>query len=164
MRYVFDNRTPHHASTHICLFSPNKARSIGDREIYGPALEKSIYLESKLAEYPRFLIGNTLMSYLKWVENKQLQTPFGEMARITTRNCREMIFQDTDGRVGLDFLGSKFKEFGDSTLTKSLIVEAYEFAKYEYEKYAKMGDDKLASRYFRLINYFVSRKDIWGIN
>ncbi len=140
------------------------AAKIDDREIYGPALQKAIYLESELAEYPRFLVGNGLVGYLRWVGKKQFQTPFGEIARIMARHCSEMIFQDTDGRVCLDFLGTKFKEISDKTLTIELIKEAWKFVSSEYERFAKEEDVKLTSRYFRLMYYFVSRKGIWGIN
>lgn len=59
-----------------------------------------------------------------------------------------MIFQDTDGRVGLDYLGSKFKEISDKTLTIELINEAWNFVSSEYVRFDKNDDVKLASRYF----------------
>lgn len=52
------------------------ATKIDDREIYGPVLQKAIYLESELAEYPRFLVGNRLVSYLRWVKKKTISDSF----------------------------------------------------------------------------------------
>lgn len=40
------------------------ATQIDDKEVYGPALEKAVYLEAQLAEYPRFFAGNELINYL----------------------------------------------------------------------------------------------------
>jgi hypothetical protein len=136
---------------------------INDREIYGPVLEQSVYLENQLAEYPRCLVGKQLVSYLDWVGKKQFQNSFGKMAQIIAGNCMKMLFLDNDGRVSLDFLGSVFSEFGDRTLTVKKIMNAYEFLSHEHERYAKNDDAKLTSRYYRLMRYFISRRDKWGI-
>jgi hypothetical protein len=83
------------------------ATTIDGTEIYGPALERAYFLESNLAEYPRFLVGKELLAYLHWVENQQCKTRLGETAKIMATFCREMIVQDTDGRPMLDFMGKK---------------------------------------------------------
>jgi len=81
------------------------AAQIEGKEIYGPALERAYYLESNLAEYPRFLIGKELFTYIHWVEIQQPRTRLGEVAKNLAKFCREMIVQDTAGRPMLDFLG-----------------------------------------------------------
>lgn len=140
------------------------ATQIDDKEIYGPAIESAFYLESKLAEYPRFLVGKELINYLLWVENQKCNTQIGEVAKETAKYCRQMVFQDTDGRYMLDFLGEKFKEASKNVIDPKLIASAFDFVIEQYKKYLKDDNDKLASRYYRLLRYFRSRKSIWGIN
>lgn len=47
------------------------ATQIDKKEIYGPALERAYYIESKISEYPRFVAGNELITYLEWIESQQ---------------------------------------------------------------------------------------------
>jgi hypothetical protein len=140
------------------------ATQIDDREIYGPAFERAVYLEGQLAEYPRFLVGNELISYLTWVENQEPQTRFGVIAKNTAMWCKKMIIQDTDGRFMLDFLGAKLKEAADNNaINKKVVISAWNYVFSQYQKYMAEGNEKLSSRYFRLMHYFQSRKNLWGI-
>lgn len=140
------------------------ATQIDDKEIYGPALERAVYLESKLAEYPRFMVGKELLNYLLWVENQMAKTHIGLIAKGTATFCREIIIQDTDGRYMLDFLGSKIKEAADGVIDQKLVASAFDFVISQYDKYLKEENKTLASRYYRLLRYFHSRKSIWGLN
>lgn len=140
------------------------ATQIDDKEIYGPALESAFYLESKLAEYPRFLVGNELINYLLWVANQMTKTRVGLVAKSAAKFCREMIIQDTDGRYMLDFLGNKVKEAADGVIDQKLVASAFDFVFSQYNKYLKEENDKLASYYYRLLRYFHSRKSIWELN
>src|SRR3990172_7143487 len=140
------------------------ATQINNKEIYGPALESAFYLESKLAEYPRFLIGKELINYLLWVENQKCNTRIGEVAKETAKYCRQMVIQDTDGRYMLDFLGEKIKEASEDVIDPNLVASAFNFVIEQYKKYLKDENDKLASRYYKLLRYFQSRKSIWGID
>lgn len=139
------------------------ATQIDDKEIYGPALESSFYLESNLAEYPRFLVGKELINYLFWIEHQTPMTRIGLVAQSVAKYCREMIIQDTDGRYMLDFLGNKIKESADGVIDQELVISAFNFVSSQYDKYFKERNDKLASRYYRLLRYFSSRKNIWGL-
>jgi len=134
------------------------ATQIDDKEIYGPVLESAFYLESKLAEYPRFLIGKELINYLLWVENQTAKTHIGLVAKGAAKFCREMIIQDTDGRYMLDFLGNKMKEVAGGVIDQKLVASALEFVISQYDKYIKEENNTLASRYYRLLRYFHSRK------
>jgi hypothetical protein len=140
------------------------ATQIDDNEIYGPALERAFYLESKLAEYSRFIVGNELINYLRWVEHQESTTKLSQVAKGLAKYCREMIIQDSDGRYMLDFLGDKMKESSRDVINVELVKSALDFVKSQYEKYSKEENEKLASRYFRLLLYFYSRKSAWGLN
>ena len=140
------------------------ATQIDDKEIYGPALERAFYLESNLAEYPRFIIGKELINYLLWVEHQESNTNLSQVAKGLARYCREMIIQDSDGRYMLDFLGTKIKEASGEVINKDVVMSAFSFVRSQYEKYLKEENDKLSSRYYRLLLYFLNRQSIWGLN
>lgn len=130
-------------------------------EVYGPALARAYSLESEMAEYPRIVVGNGLLHFLETVARQEPQTPFGHIARHNAANCRRMIVQDTDGRQMLDFLGRETRESPAASLMCDLVTKGHEFVRSEYEKFHKAGNDKLASRYFRLLQYYEARKKAW---
>ena len=140
------------------------ATQIDDREIYGPALESAYYLESNVAEYPRFVVGKELISYLLWVENQKCLTRVGEVAKEAAKFCRQMVIQDSDGNYMLDFLGAKFKESSEDVIEPKLVASAFDFVLEEYRKSLAANNHKMASRYYRLLRYFHSRKKLWGIS
>ena len=135
---------------------------INDLEIYGPALERAYYLESQLAEYPRFAIGEVLINYLSSIKEQKYSTPLGEIAKANAIFCKEMIIQDTDGRYMLDFLGKGAKEIFDGAgIGVKNFTLARDFIFSEYERYSKENNHKLASRYYRLLSYFDIHRERW---
>ena len=134
---------------------------IDGQEIYGPALERAYYIESTLAEYPRFVVGKELINYLLSVENQQCKTRQGEVAKSMAKFCREMVIRDTDGRLMLDFMGEKSKETADKSIDAEVVKHAHDFVVSQYNKYAKEENEQLASRYFRLLKYITARKRLW---
>ena len=139
------------------------ATQIEGKDIYGPALERAYFLESQLAEYPRFVVGNELINYLLWVENQQCKSRLGIVAKGMAKFCRQMIIQDTDGRFMLDFMGVRSKEMADNSIDTEVVKLARDFVVSQYKKYFDDENQKLASRYFRLLRYFNSRAKLWGL-
>lgn len=139
------------------------ATQIEGKEVYGPALERAYFLESNLAEYPRFVIGRELMRYLHWVENQQCKNRLGVVAKNMARFCREMIIQDTDGRPMLDFMGNRAREAADNSIDTDVVRLARDFLASQYKRHLDEENHKLASRYFRLWRYFNSRAKLWGL-
>ncbi len=139
------------------------ATQIYEKEVYGPALVRAFDLESRLAEYPRYVVGTELLRYLKWVLDQQEISPLGEIAKDMARRCKQMIVQDSDGTYMLDFLGSWVKEAPKEPIKKEMVIEARDFVESQYEKFSKTENHKLAARYYRLMMYFRRRQDTWGI-
>lgn len=139
------------------------AAQIDKQEIYGPALERAYFLESHLAEYPRCLVGMELLSYLKYVEKQDATSTLGIIAKNMAQYCREMLVQDTDGRIMLDFLGKKVKESSKEAIDKEIVQRAWDYVNTQFENYFAQDNEIIKSRYFRLLRYFKSRKSIWGI-
>ena len=123
-------------------------------EVYGSALVKAYQLEAEVAEYPRFVVGAELLDFIEAVQNQVPQTVYGKLARHDAGGCRRMIVQDTDGRQMLDFLGTEVKTALGASVSASLVSRGYEFVHGEYGKFRASGQEKLASRYFRLVQYY----------
>jgi hypothetical protein len=139
------------------------AAQIENNEIYGPGLASAYKIESEISEYPRFVIGHELIHYLKFVYNQQCTTRSGFYAKEIAKLCWQMIVRDSDGRYMLDFLGSKFKEVADEAIDSEVVKKALVFVQSQYEQFVTEKNEKLASRYYRLLNYFNSRLSVWGL-
>jgi len=136
---------------------------IDDREIYGPALERAVRIEGELAEYPRLVVGQELYAYLSSVEKQKCRTHLGKIAANLAKRCRKLMVQDTDGRIILDYLGKNINEIFENRIEKDIVQNAWDYIKEQHATHIKEGNDKLSSRYFRMIRYFKSRLDSWGI-
>ena len=100
------------------------ATPIEDKEIYGPGFERAYYIESQLAEYPRFVVGHELINYIMWVESEQCSTRQGLVAKEIAGFCKKMIIRDSDGRYMLDFLGTKAKEVAGESIDFGIVNKA----------------------------------------
>lgn len=139
------------------------ATEIEEKEIYGPALERAYFLESNMAEYPRFVVGKDLIQYILWVENQEYKTRLGFVAKNVAKKCREMIVQDGDGNFMLDFMGKISKESADNSIGTDVVKQVWDLVVSQYKEYSESDNHKLASRYFRLLRYVESRIKLWGI-
>jgi hypothetical protein len=132
-------------------------------EIYGSALVNAYHIETELAEYPRFVVGSGLLDFIQTVQNQKPQTIFGQVAKFVANACRRMIVQDTDGRQMLDFLGAEVKLTLGGVISAERVLRGHDFVHDEYERFRVAGNEKLASRYFRLLQYYLARKKVWGL-
>jgi hypothetical protein len=132
-------------------------------EIYGSALAKAYHLETEIAEYPRFVVGDGMLDFIETVKNQSPERPFGRVAKFVASGCRRMIVQDTDGRQMLDFLGTEVKSTLEAISSAKLVSHGHHLVHDEYEKFRTSGQEKLASRYFRLLQYYLARKKVWGL-
>ena len=132
-------------------------------EVYGSALVKAYQLEAEVAKYPRFVVGAELLDFIETVQHQVPQTVYGKLAKHAAGGCRRMIVQDTDGRQTLDFLGTEVETALGASVSASLVSRGYEFVHGEYEKFRASGQEKLASRCFRLVQYYLARKKVWGL-
>jgi len=145
------------------------ATELGDNEVYGPGFFSAYELESKIAQYPRIVIGDTLINYLMNLSHKKSQLPDQikedlEICKVMADNCLKMFIRDLDGFTVLDYLGKNFidnfteytPEDQEEDSTKVLSM-AFNFVEDEFKKQRHTRNRKLAPRYFMLYNYFRSR-------
>lgn len=133
---------------------------IEDDEVYGPALFRAFELESQIAQYPRIVIGDNLINYLKNLSDRVSQMPNQipediEWSRRLADDCISMIKIDVDGYPFLDILGGTHLKSGrdafgsefDKLLEKAFIFVQNEYRKWKAEK---------TQYYHKDIIYFIS--------
>ena len=137
------------------------AMDIEEGEVYGPALARAYRLESRVAQYPRIVIGKELVRYLQMVVGQEASIEEKAHARVAARSLG-MLAVDDDGCTFLDWLGSDIK----SSFQKraELVHAAYNFIIQESVKYKEARNSKLGFRYTLLRNYVESRLPDWGID
>jgi hypothetical protein len=123
-------------------------------EVYGPALVSAYQLESEVADYPRVVVGDGLLAYLEAVTNQDPRTKHGEIAKQVAALCRSMIALDTDDRQMLDFLGSGAWTAMGVPFPREFVTTGHGFVEREYKRFQGAGDEKLACRYLRLLQYY----------
>jgi hypothetical protein len=136
---------------------------IEGREIYGPCLERAVWLEERVAEYPRIVVGGELINYLTSISQQTSQTKLGEIAREIAQRGLKTIMRDANGVPMLDFLGDTVKESVGRAINSQIVQQAYDFVMAELRRFQQEGNDKLAARYSRLLKYMDERRTLWGV-
>ena len=130
-------------------------------EIYGAALARAYALESKVAVYPRIVLGKELIQYLQLTLKKKPLDIYASVGRQMAQCCLDMIAIDDDGHPFLDYLGSGFKQHIAAKLNVEVITRAYQQVLKHSENYQREHNTSLAFRYTLLRNYFETRLPLW---
>lgn len=124
------------------------------KELYGPAVARPYELESKIAQYPRIIIGPETVRFLETHAANLAQDVFSQTDRELASLCLKMLLQDADGHWLLHYLGETFQ----SAVTHSQHVDLYnmarKFALEQFLRFRAKQDTKLAFRYANLLQYF----------
>jgi hypothetical protein len=131
-------------------------------EVYGPALSRAVTLESKIANYPRIVVGDELMSYLSATRDQQQSDPFARESKRIAIACMNCIAYDHDGIPFIDFLGPAFRADVGSEVDATYIDKAYHRVIEFSNRYKAEKNSQLAFRYTLLRNYFESRLPLWA--
>jgi hypothetical protein len=135
---------------------------IEEGESYGPALARAHNLESRIAQYPRIVIGEELNRYLEAIATNQSLKIEDKAHAMFASKSRELIVDDEDGNRILDWLGTLYRTSFQHPVEQALKV--YNFIIQESSKYKEVRNSKLAFRYTLLRNYAEYRLPDWGIN
>lgn len=141
------------------------AMTLDNNEIYGPALARAHTLESKVAQYPRIVIGEQLLQYLHALSQQPQTTHEASVNSGLASKALELLALDDDGQAFLDYLGVHFRDrLQQLETTKEAITLAYNFIIEQSIKYKETRNSKLGFRYTLIRNYFESRLNLWGLS
>jgi hypothetical protein len=137
------------------------AMDIEEGEVYGPALAQAHRLESRVAQYPRIVIGEELVRYLQMVAGQKASTEEERANALLAKRSLGLLAVDDDGCTFLDWMGTDIsKAFREK---KKLVQAAYKFIIQESVKHKEARNSKLGFRYTLLRNYVESRLPDWGV-
>lgn len=138
------------------------AMDIEEGDVYGPALSRAYGLESRVAQYPRIVIGEELIKYLQLVAGQKATTDEEKANALLANRSLGMFAVDDDGHTFLDWLGNEIK--GPFRKRKELVLAAYNFIIQESIKHKEARNSKLGFRYTLLRDYVESRLPNWEID
>jgi len=135
-----------------------------DNEVYGPCLARAYHLESKVAKYPRLVVGPVLMNLLADMAKLSGPDIFEQVVReMANEMLHHLIAQDQDGNYIIDYLGTVMKQRAEDAAVdfNGQVRRVYSFVEAEYARFEKMGHEVLGPRYKSLKHYFDSRRHVW---
>jgi hypothetical protein len=137
------------------------AMELEEDEIYGPAIARAYNLESRVAQYPRIVIGEDLIQYLRMISEKTSTMEEKSNAMLATRSLKLLAIDD-DGYTFLDWLGSGTRTTFPKPQEQALKI--YNFIIQESDTHKKNRNTKLGLRYALLRDYALSRLPDWGLS
>jgi hypothetical protein len=126
-------------------------------EIYGPCLSRAYSLESKIAGYPRIVVGKECLEYLHDTANQKQQDIISKVCAGSANECLKLLTIDDDGCAVIDYLGDFFLNKIGMKIEKDIIDKAYDKVIQFSEKYRNEGNTKIAFKYTLLRNYMENR-------
>jgi hypothetical protein len=136
---------------------------IDKSEFYGPVLARAHTLESRIASYPRIVVGKELINFLHFFANNKDTEIEHQMARGAARSCLDLCADDVDGNTFLDFLGPGVRKHVGRDMDSRIVSAAIQRV-FQYHEEAKVAEDqKLGFRYALLSDYCQDRAELWGI-
>lgn len=132
------------------------AAELRENELYGKAVADAYEAESFVAQYPRVVVTNEVLDYLKQKANKQCdKNDIGcQLQSSTAQQCLSMLSPDFDGRFIVNYLGGFFRDHLQAGVDDDLNHIAYEYVSEELTRQQEKQDTKLAFRYSLLHGYF----------
>lgn len=133
-------------------------------EIYGPVLASAHHLESEIAQFPRIVLGEELVAYLRSFLEPRNDNLLCDWNRIIAEVCLGMIAVDREGTSYLDYLGKGVRHAYSTSVAgiEADIKNALIFVTAEHERFIEAENEKLALRYGDLRAYWESRSKLWG--
>ena len=122
--------------------------------LYGPVVANAYELESKVARYPRIVVGQRVVDFLETYVSNSSDDPFMLANRMWAELCQGMLFKDVDGCWIVHYLGNAFQYSVTHTTHSYLHDKARAFVADQLEEHRKLLNSRFATRYNQLLNDF----------
>ena len=155
--------------THIALGEPLRGAidvgicaELAKNDLYGQALSRAYQLESKFADYPRIVIGKAFINYLDSFADAEVSIEEKKIVNFYLRLIHEFLALDTDDIPILSYLstGARKHYREKESDFEELLSNACQFIRNAIQEYKQLGEEKLESRYSRMMDYF-KRNGCW---
>jgi hypothetical protein len=139
------------------------AMDIGENcpHLYGPAAVSAFDLESKVAQYPRVVVGPNIVKYLRDATNATGADLITQVNRALAAHCASLIGQDQDGAGFIHYLGDGMQKIDNSEDVRDTVRLGLEFVRDQHKLFVDRGDHKLALRYAWLRQYYEKYSPAW---
>lgn len=122
-------------------------------ELYGSALAHAYKLESEVAQWPRVVVGEGLIDYLKHYASPEEKNPSSQFRKSMALECLNLIALDIDNNHIVDYISKEFSNFSNQPFDLGIFQKANNFAQEQYAFWVKEDNQKLAKRYENLNKY-----------
>jgi len=132
------------------------AAELAENELYGKAVADAYELESYVAQYPRVVVSDDVMSYLMGYANKKCQAD-NFHCQLTIKMAQaslEMLGRDFDGRIIVNYLNGFFRKNLMGDVDDIVYEHAKSFIDEQLNIHQESKNTKLAFRYALLHGYF----------
>jgi hypothetical protein len=123
-------------------------------ELYGSALAHAHMLESEVAKWPRVVVGEGLLGYLRHYIESAGSDISGQFRREMAKLCQGMISTDVDGQAFLHYLGSGFNKAAPAGMEGDVIHRAKQFIAAQLKRWEQEKNGVLAERYRVVSQYY----------
>jgi len=132
------------------------AAELRDNELYGKVVADAYELESFVAQYPRVIVSNDVLSYLNELASKQCDEKDIDciIKSGLAQQSLKLLSPDYDGRWIVDYLGDFFMNHLLAGDHNELFQVAYQYVVDELARQQEKQNTKLAFRYSLLHGYF----------
>jgi hypothetical protein len=123
-------------------------------ELYGAAIAFAYDLESKVAAYPRAVVGEGLLAYLRTTSITLDNTLGGTYRRAMSTECQNLLRCDDDNQTVVNYLSPFFmKQYNSNFSVRKTVELAREFANEQHQHWSQANCNKLTDRYARLLRF-----------
>lgn len=121
-------------------------------ELYGSAIACAYKLESETAQWPRIVVGEGLVEYLKHYGTEGGGEPSSQFRRKIAALCLELLATDIDGNTVVDYLGKAYGSVSKGSFDMP-IEKARSYVEEQITRWKISGDQKLVQRYENVRSY-----------
>lgn len=131
-------------------------------EVYGPVLSRAHRLESKIAKYPRIVVGEGARQFCTTMCERCGGEVEASLARESGKAVLSAFSRDKDGETIVHYLGPLFRKMAKQEPrleTSQAVAKAHAFVNAEADRFR--DDEVLGPSYAQLAEYFAIHAPAW---